>query len=541
MGLEIRDMLRSDYFKDFKVLAGHKGLNNQIQGVAILDAPDGYKWTRGRELVISSGYIFKTHPDLFEVYMNDEKFREISGMALKLGRYITEIDKEILDKFDEYNIPLIRVPNESSWMDIMNALNVLVMNTTMKQFKIDSINASTISDISYQNRKINKILYQIEKEMKFPAMLYDIVNDKEYYSSNKFEEISAELKLTDFWDPSFSYTTEVICDNLDIKRYRFIDEKYIAPFSWIKIPVVVDNKIKAYFIILEAEGLIDYFDQFGLRIGFLLIQSIYEQILVSQNLRDAGFKNFINDIITKKSTDKDNILDRARELNLDIQTDYITVIVKEKQDKTFIEKETIERKFQIIFGKIQGRISSSNEKSYLILIPSDETKSIESNIKNIKESLNKFNNLVRGDIAGINLNFGISDIPEKLTDTYKSYTRALKALEMGEILYGDFHNITYSELGPLAWLDIKKDELKIMKNVIKNLINEDKDRELIKTLNIYLESNMNYSVTAKKLFVHINTVRKRIDYISELIDLDLEDPISRINLEILLKLELVNS
>ena len=72
MGLEISEMLRADYFKDFKVLAGHNGLNKQIQGIAILDAPDGYKWTKGRELVVSSGYIFKAHPNLFEEYMNDE-------------------------------------------------------------------------------------------------------------------------------------------------------------------------------------------------------------------------------------------------------------------------------------------------------------------------------------------------------------------------------------------------------------------------------------------------------------------------------------
>ncbi|MBB6631445.1 PucR family transcriptional regulator [Clostridium algidicarnis] len=536
MGLEIREILRSDYFKDFKVLAGHNGLNKQIQGIAILDAPDGYKWTKGRELVISSGYIFKAYPNLFEKYMNDEKFRDISGMAIKIDRYLKEIDKNVLDKFNEYNIPLISVPNEPSWMDIINALNVLVMNTTMKQFKIDSINARTISDVSYQNRKINKILYKIEKEMNFPAMLYDILNDKEYCSSHKFEEISAELELSDFWEPSFDYTTEIICDNLDITRYRFIDKKYKDPFSWIKIPVIIDEKVKAYFIVLEAEGLIDYFDQFKLRIGFLLIQSLYEQILVSQNLRDAGFKNFISDIINKKLVDKDNILERGRELDLDMHIKYITVVAKEKQCKNFIETEAIERNFQMIFGKIQARISFVSESSYLILIPIDKNISTEDNVKNTKKLIDKFKNLVKTDRLNINLNFGISDIPTLLMDTYKSYKRALKALEMGNMLYRDFYYITYSELGPLVWMDIKHDEINIMENGIKNLLVKDKDRELVKTLDTYLGSNMNYSLTAKKLFVHINTVRKRIECINELIDIDLEDPISRLKLEILLKL-----
>ena len=201
------------------------------------------------------------------------------------------------------------------------------------------------------------------------------------------------------------------------------------------------------------------------------------------------------------------------------------------------ETETIERNFQIAFGKIQARISLSNESSYLILIPADESISTEENITNIKKIINKFNNLIKADIPSIGLKFGIADILAPLTHTYRSYRRALKALEMGDILYGDFHYITYSELGPLVWIDIKADEINIMKNVIENLLVNDKDGELIKTLDTYLESNMNYSLTAKKLFVHINTVRKRMECINEFIDIDLEDPISRLKLEILLKLK----
>ena len=51
-------------------------------------------------------------------------------------------------------------------------------------------------------------------------------------------------------------------------RYRFYDDKYDKPYSWITVPITVGDKIKAYFVVVEATGLIDYFDQFALRIGF---------------------------------------------------------------------------------------------------------------------------------------------------------------------------------------------------------------------------------------------------------------------------------
>lgn len=536
MGLAISEMLRADYFKDFKVLAGHGGIDKQIQGIAILDAPDGYKWTKGRELVVSSGYIFKAHPDLFEKYMNDEKFIEISGMAIKVDRYLGEIDRKILDKFDQYNIPLIHVPNEPSWMDIMNHLNVLVMNRKIKQFKIESLRGENISDLSYQNRKINKILYQIEKEMNFPAMLYDVQKDKPYYSSNNFKTISAKLDLSDFWEPSFKHTTEILCDNLGITRFRFIDKKYKAPYSWIEIPIKVDNKVKAYFVVLEAEGLIDYFDQFALRIGFLLIQSMYEQILVSQSLRDAGFKRFIIDLINEKITGRDNILEKSRELDLNIEKEYILVLAKDNEDQSPKERETFERNFQTSFGRLEARLGIVSEDTYLFLIPLSEEKSLEENLAHIKKLIIKLNNSMKIALPNMDLKYGISDIKAALADTYKSYERALKALEMGELLYGEFDHISYSELGPLAWMDIRADEIEIMKGTVRGLIENDEDKSLIETLDTYLGSNMNYSLTAKKMYIHINTVRKRIEEINDLIDIDLEDPISRLKLEILLKI-----
>lgn len=42
--------------------------------------------------------------------------------------------------------------------------------------------------------------------------------------------------------------------------------------------------------------------------------------------------------------------------------------------------------------------------------------------------------------------------------------------------------------------------------------------------------------TTKRLFLHINTVRNRIEEINDLIDINLDNPIDRLKLELLLKL-----
>ena len=295
MGICVRDILRSESFENFELLAGHGGLDNQIQGIATMDAPDGFKWASGREFLITSGYVFYKNPGLFEDIIKSGDLKKISAVGIKLGRYIKHLPDYVLAGFNEYNIPLISIPEEYSWMAIVNQLNVLVMNQSIRQFNIGNINPNNYSNLSYQVRKIHKILSQIEKEMNFPAMLYDLSNEKAYYSSQTFLKLSDNLKMEDFWEPSFDYTNETLCSNLNMNRYRFIDEKYDKPYSWISVPITVGERVEGYFVVLEATGLIDYFDQFALRIGFVLLQSLYEQILVVQTIGDAGFEKFVGD------------------------------------------------------------------------------------------------------------------------------------------------------------------------------------------------------------------------------------------------------
>ena len=153
MGLTMREILSAEFFRGCNIIAGYGGLDKQIQGVAILDAPDGFNWTKGKELVISAGYIFQQDPGLFERYVQTDKFKKISGMGIK-ERYLKRIPDHILAAFNENDIPLIIIPPEPSWMDFMNQLNVLVMNKNIRQFNIGNINPNSFSDLSYQVRNI---------------------------------------------------------------------------------------------------------------------------------------------------------------------------------------------------------------------------------------------------------------------------------------------------------------------------------------------------------------------------------------------------
>ena len=83
MGIAIQELLSQEYFKDFYVLAGAKGLHREIQGITVMEAPDAFHWTKGKELVLSSGYVIAKEPDCIEKAFREGSVQKSAGMMIK--------------------------------------------------------------------------------------------------------------------------------------------------------------------------------------------------------------------------------------------------------------------------------------------------------------------------------------------------------------------------------------------------------------------------------------------------------------------------
>jgi len=177
MGISVGDLLSMDFFKDFHVIAGHKGLNREIQGVSFLEVPEGHRWSIGKELIFTSGYIFAE----FEGYL--DKFCENfipshAALVIKRGSYLDKIPEKLIEIYDRNSIPLITMPYSPSWMTVVNQVNVGVLNHAIQSLRIDISQGPGCYNQNYKEQAIQKILKTLETEMEFPAFLYDVTMDK---------------------------------------------------------------------------------------------------------------------------------------------------------------------------------------------------------------------------------------------------------------------------------------------------------------------------------------------------------------------------
>ena len=120
---------------------------------------------------------------------------------------------------------------------------------------------------------------------------------------------------------------------------------------------------------------------------------------------------------------------------------------------------------------------------------------------------------------------GIGTVAEHLRELADSYKEAQTAIEVGKVFDTEKSVMHYENLGigrliyqlPTTLCEIFLSEV-FKKNTIESL-----DQETLFTINKFFENNLNVSETARKLFVHRNTLVYRLEKIKKLTGLDLRE------------------
>lgn len=147
---------------------------------------------------------------------------------------------------------------------------------------------------------------------------------------------------------------------------------------------------------------------------------------------------------------------------------------------------------------------------------------------------------VVGDPVEGSLSAGFSRPRARLQELSRAAQEARDALRIGQRVYDAGRLVCFADLGLYKVLHVLRDSAELRtfhQQTLGPLAEYDRKtgQNLIETLEAYFESHGNLSQTAVKLHHHRNSLLYRIGRIQEISGLDLEDPESRLSLQVALK------
>ena len=227
--------------------------------------------------------------------------------------------------------------------------------------------------------------------------------------------------------------------------------------------------------------------------------------------------SFVKNIISDNIMLSDLYI-RAKELHVETELSRGVFVIRRLEDH--FEGLTVEA-VQNIFPDRQSNFVLSMGENDLVLIqqlgenvsPHD----LEKTAQAIEEAFRS-----SGESTVV---VGIGTVAAHLRDLAKSYKEAQIAIEVGKVFDTEKYVISYENLGigrliyqlPTTLCEMFLQEV-FKKNPIDSL-----DKETLFTINKFFENNLVLSETARKLFVHRNTLVYRLEKIKKLTGLDLRE------------------
>jgi PucR family transcriptional regulator, purine catabolism regulatory protein len=537
IGVKVKEILESRFFKKCSLVAGGSGLSREVQAVALFDAPDGYKWFNGKEFVITSGYLFKNNVELFKAVINHLHENNGGAMGIKINRFLGSIPEEIIELCNKLRFPLIALPDDVPWTQVINAVNSLAMNKYILHIHDYTNNNRDKIDDAYLDKKINDVLKNLSVEMDSPAIIIDLIENKVFNNpeSYKLQYLEGEGKL--LYEPTFNHQREIICDKLNIIRIRDLEKGG----SWIVMPIEIQTEVVAYLVVGEIKDEVDYYDLFSIRLTYILLTNLYEQLYFMNSIESRLQDELTREIINGKCTDEEKLSHKIQSLHWDMRSKYVCISIKQLNCdiRLYEHREKIKMLIHkhFIKEKVYCGLSSENEVVLFNSIGETDLKSLECDLK--KRCMELIGDL-KYEVQKGKFTVGIGSSIDCLYRMRKSYLEGQKAMEIGKYIYSGREILFYNELGPFGLFRIeafKEGETKaLVEGIYPLFIQEDRD-ELLSTLKAYLDCQGNCNLAAKQLYLHSNTVRYRISKIQQLCNVNLDNPVERLKIEIAIKFE----
>jgi len=545
----LEKLLTLEIFSGAKILGGAAGLSRRITKVNVMEVPDILEWVTAGEFLLTTAYSIKDNINVLLELIPKLNTKGVVGLGIKVGRYVSELPTDVINLADELGFPIIEVPFCISHTDIISGILTEVINDQMNMLiKINGFNREVLS-IMMRGGSLKEIAGKLHENIGNSLAIYENMSDSCEIICN--EEDRNEIDNIIYEHISLKYIEESNYDDEGCYKVHK-DEIRGRIIERVAIPIVIENvEYGCVFVWLDKKDLTPL-DNMLIESYVHIIALDFVKKLSIYNMESNYKIEFLDDLLSDNENRQKRAIERAKTFNLHMTLKYTVIVILLKDiyssNKHVIDKASLQREGISDLLFITGRIAKLNREKVvyvdksdriLILYGSEESKNpqvIKSDViyfcqKILDEALKKFHS--------DELTIGIGRSYEKVEQLYKSHRQAKLIVE--SLSNTNMSTIKhYDDLGLyriLAFEGLQGELLEFCSDTIKPLIEYDKinNSELIKTLKAYFEFDGNMKKIAENMYMHYNTIIYRVQQISDITGLDLENGDSRLNLEIALK------
>ncbi|GIM28847.1 transcriptional regulator [Clostridium polyendosporum] len=259
MAFLIRNIIEYNLLAGAKIVAGEKGINNEILWVNLMEILDALDSLQKGELLITTGYKIDNEDQYKDIILR-LKNRGLCGIAIQTGYYIDEIPQYIKDAANKYDFPVIELPPNLTFSHIMH---VLLENINLQ------LNLHNDSDFINLRNKLNHIVHNTNNSIN------KMVQSKSDSNSNVYLFLASASYINNL------RASSIILESIDKIKAYFISRsnEVEIEFSGEQILFIVSLKEDVLFqdVTYDISKILNTISE-QFQINFLIGSSILQSI-----------------------------------------------------------------------------------------------------------------------------------------------------------------------------------------------------------------------------------------------------------------------
>lgn len=300
---------------------------------------------------------------------------------------------------------------------------------------------------------------------------------------------------------------------LRTKQKLYIDDSNMGTLKGVKqgitMPLINHGSVVGIIGITGAPEKVEAFAELTRRLTELMIHEAF--LLEEQKWQDRSVEVFFNEWIRSESVDQE-LMNHGMRLGIPLDRPYVCCLVEAKEPKSQpAQAERYTRSaFHSCFPRKENFFVRWGEDLFLLMIEistPQQRKELPGKLESCRKEMEKqYDGLVR-------IGIGSSRDNIVMDEAYKNAKKALQVTTEAKLL------IFYEDLSIDLVLSDVSDEARntFLTRVIEPL---QRKKELVETLEVYLQYNQSVKETSAMMHIHINTLHYRLKQIKECTGVD---------------------
>lgn len=534
--LTVADVLTNPLFQEARVVAGQSGLSNRVMWVHNAGVPDAPQWLNGGELVLTT-YINLPQDDAGQrQYILDMGAGGVAALMLTVGRYIDQAPQGMIDAANECSFPLIEISYTARFIDIAKTVNQQIAQENMVLVQ----RALTIQ------KELTQLVLEGGSFQQLAQKLVDFVGHSISIENERFEAI-ATLNIAPV-DEARRYTQlngrtdPRLVEALENRGYLPRIRETLRPvhlpampdvgleMERILAPIVVHGGLYGYMWIIGDTHSISDLDMMAIESGATIAALI---ILYQESIQsaEASLKGSLLSQVIQGDIERETVLtDQAMRYGVDLRGPCVMLLSESQGGSTqnlaqmyrALNNLILAERWHVIVGQFAGEM-------VLLAQNSPDVPTIA------QQALERLMPRLRPDF---NVRIGISSVVHGVQHIKRAYQQCHDVLFITRRLHQEKWIARFDDLGYLHAL-FQAGPAGLVGNSFVPLVRrltDEKQADLLHTLEAYLDSGGNGVATAEALHIHRSTLNYRLTRIEQVCEVELQNPSVRMDLQVALKL-----